>query len=132
MRERTGLAVTSAVVIVCLLGITSKRQNTVAQGTARSDNKQVQILGQGVELIEMTPTAEKCGKQKGTTTRLRVTSETPVDVRLYVQVGYKRWLNKDFANQKRGDEITDYMCDRKPTSKVYARAAGTSEEWPKP
>ena len=47
-------------------------------------SKRVKIISGGVELIEVTPTAPKCGKQKGETIRLRVTSETAIDVRIYV------------------------------------------------
>jgi hypothetical protein len=44
-----------------------------------------------VELIEVALTAPKCGKQKGETIRLRLTSETPIDVRMYMQVGYHQY-----------------------------------------
>lgn len=56
-------------------------------------------------------------KTKGQIVRLKVTSENSIDVRLYVQTGYKQWLPKDFTNQKLGDEITDYRCDQKPNYK---------------
>ena len=92
----------------------------------------MKILGSGVELIEISQVAPKCGKQKGATLRLKVTSENPVDVRLYVQTGWKQWLPKDFPNQKRGDEITDYRCGPATNYKVNAHAAGSSEGWPKP
>ena len=92
----------------------------------------MKILASGVELVELTPSAQKCGNQKGETIRLRVTSENPVDVRLYVHTGWKQWLPKDFQNQKRGDDITDYRCGPPRDYKVYAHAAGSSEPWPKP
>ena len=132
MKAYKALTLICAMVMVCLFGITPNRQSTFAQATTKAGNNQVRLLTNSVEVVEVIPSAEKCATQKGTSVRLRVTSETPVDVRLYVQVGYKKWLNRDFTNQKRGDEITDYMCDRKPNYKVYAHAAGSSEEWPKP
>ena len=106
-------------------------QWTLAQGNA-TDAKRVKIVGGGVELIELAPSAPKCGKQKGETIRLRVSSETAIDVRMYIQTGYKQWMDKDFPNQKRGDEITSYRCDQKPNYKIYSHAAESSEAWPKP
>lgn len=106
--------------------------NTRALVPADDASKRVKIIGSGVELIELAPTAPKCGKQKGETIRLRVTSENPIDVRIYLQTGYRQWINKDFANQKKGDEITDYRCDQKPDYKIYSHAAGSTDPWPKP
>jgi hypothetical protein len=106
--------------------------NTSAAPATDDASKRVKIVGGGVELIELTPSAPQCGKQKGETIRLKVTSETPVDVRLYIQTGYKQWMDKDFPNQKRGDEITSFRCDPKPNYKIYTHAAGSSEAWPKP
>ena len=106
--------------------------NTRAGVAADDPSKRVKIVGGAVELLEVTPTAPKCGKQKGETIRLRVTSETPIDVRMYMQVGYHQWMNKDFANQKKGDEIESFRCDQKPDYKIYSHAAGSTEAWPKP
>ena len=119
--------------LICVAGINALTSNTLAQKTPTNENKQVKILSPGVELIELIPSAPKCpSKQKGETVRLKVTSESPIDVRLYVQTGHNQWLDKNFANQKRGDEITDYRCDPKPNFKVYAHTAGSNEAWPKP
>jgi hypothetical protein len=41
-------------------------------------------------------------------------------------------MNKDFSNQKRGEEITNYRCDQKPNYKIFSHAVGSSEAWPKP
>ena len=106
--------------------------NTRAVLAANDASKRVKIIGGGVELIEVTPTAPSCGKQKGETIRLRVTSESPIDVRMYMQVSYHQWINKDFANQKKGDEISSFRCDQKPDYKIYSHAAGSTEAWPKP
>ena len=103
--------------------------------TASSDDdpaKRVKIVGAGLELIEVTPTAEKCGKQKGETIRLRVTSESPIDVRMYMKIAGGHWINKDFANQKKSDEISSYRCDTKPDYKIYSHAAGSTQAWPNP
>jgi hypothetical protein len=119
-------------VLICVSIVSALTANTIAQKSPASENKQVKILSNGLELIEVAPTAPQCGKQKGQTIRLKVTSEAPVDVRLYVHTGYKQWLPKDFVNQKQGDEITDYRCNQKPDYEVYAHAIGSSEAWPKP
>jgi len=47
----------------------------------------VKIVGGGGELIAVAPTISECAKQKGEIIRLRVTSETAIDVRLYTQTG---------------------------------------------
>jgi hypothetical protein len=95
-------------------------------------SKRVKIVGAGVELVEITPSASKCANQKGETIRLKVTSETPIDVRLYIQTGWHQWIDRDFANQKRGDEITEFRCNQKPNYKIYSHAVGSTEAWPKP
>jgi hypothetical protein len=105
---------------------------TFARGSFGDSNKRVQIVGGGVELIELSASAPKCGKQKGETIRLRVTSETVIDVRMYVQIGWHQWISKDFANQKKGDEISEFRCDQKPNYKIYSHAAGSTEAWPRP
>lgn len=128
MTKETPLIVVMSLALY-LAGMLLVAQNTRAQG---GDNKLVKLMTGGVELLEVTPSADKCPKQKGQTIKLRVTSDSPVDVRLYVQTGYKKWLTRDFTNQKQGDEITDFMCVPKTNYKVYTRAAGTGGEWPKP
>jgi hypothetical protein len=133
LRKRNGLVLDWLIVVgVLFVSLTSPSAHwTLAQGNA-NDTKRVKIAGSAVELIELRPSAPECGKQKGETVRLRVTSETQVEVRLYIQTGYKRWMDKDFSNQKRGDEITSYRCDQKPNYKIFSRAVGSSEAWPKP
>lgn len=133
LRKRNGLVLYWLIMVgVLYLSVTSQStQWTLAQGNV-NDSKRVKIAGSAVELIELRPSAPECGQQKGETIRLRVTSETEVDVRLYIQTGYKRWMDKDFAIQKRGDEITSYRCDQKPNYKIYTHAAGSNEAWPKP
>jgi hypothetical protein len=64
--------------------------------------------------------------------RLRVVSETPVDVRMYMLVAGHKWISKDFTNQTKGGEISSYRCDSKPDYKIYSHAAGSAEAWPKP
>ena len=61
-----------------------------------------------------------------------VIGQSSVDVRLYIKTGYKQWVPKDFPNQQSGSEIVDYRCEQKPDYKVYARAAGSLDAWPKP
>lgn len=95
-------------------------------------SKRVKIVGGGLELTNLTPTAAQCGKQNGETLLLKVLSETPIDVRIYVQTGYRQWINKDFINQKKGDEITYYRCNQKPNYKIYSHAVGSTDPWPQP
>ena len=108
---------------------------TVGSAFARmadDQSKRVKIVGGGVELVEITPLAPQCGKQKGETIHLKVTSETAIDVRLYIQTGSREWINKDFTNQKKGDEISNVRCNQKPNYKIYSHAAGSTDAWPKP
>jgi hypothetical protein len=105
---------------------------TNAAGQNNQANNKVKVLSPGIELAEVLPTADQCISKKGQTIRLKVTSATAVDVRLYVKTGYKQWISKDFPNQQAGSEITDYRCDQKPDYKVFAHAAGSSDAWPKP
>jgi hypothetical protein len=116
--------------IIAVAGITVRDRTAFAQTSG--ENKVVKILSAGVNLIEVVPSAEKCPNSKGQTVRLKITSESPIDVRLFVRVGYKKWLSKDYPNQKAGEEITDYRCEQKPDYKVYAHTAGSSDAWPKP
>jgi hypothetical protein len=127
-RSQTRFASVAALLILIATVVSS----AIASGSDDA-SKRVKIIGGGVELIEITPSAPKCpSKQKGETIRLKVTSETPIDVRLYIQTGFHQWIDKDFPNQKRGDEITSYRCDQKPNYKIYSHAAGSTDAWPKP
>src|SRR6266851_4052746 len=128
--RRTNRLVRLCLMLTGLIWMSNSSSSTVtrfAQPKEASENKQVKILANGVELVELTSSAPKCGNQKGETIRLKVTNENPVDVRLYVHTGWKQWLPKDFPNQKRGDEITDYRCGPRTDYKVYAHAPGSSE-----
>ena len=112
---------------------------TIFNGAASADttskkSNNVKLYTNAVEVVDVQPTAEKCPKSKGTTIRLRVISESPMDIKLYSAGTFgKNWIDKDFANQKKGDDITDYMCGNSNAAyKVYARVAGSSEAWPRP
>jgi hypothetical protein len=105
---------------------------TNAAGQNNQTNDKVKVLSPGIEVAEVLPTADQCASKNGQTIRLKVTSTSALDVRLYVKTGYKRWVWKDFPNQQAGSEITDYRCDQQPDYKVYAHAAGSSDAWPKP
>jgi hypothetical protein len=122
----------AAMFLLCALPVISENAAASAQEGGKKVGERVWLFTTGIELVGITPTAEHCGAQPGETIKFKVTSATPIDVRLYVQVGYKQWLNKDFGNQKAGDEISDYSCNRKPNYKVYARAIGATGDWPKP
>lgn len=131
MKKRTARKVIVAITLSLLFGFAPVTR-LPAQEASNKLNKQVQLHTDAVELVEVTPSAAQCGKQKGTSIRLRVNSESSVDVRLYIHVGYKRWINRDFASQKRGDEITDFICIEKANYEVFARSAGSSQDWPQP
>jgi hypothetical protein len=105
---------------------------TNAAGQNNQTNDKVKVLSPGIEVAEVLPTADQCASKKGQTIRLKVTSTSALDVRLYIKTGYKRWMPKDFPNQQPGNEITDYRCDQTPDYKVYAHAAGSPDAWPKP
>lgn len=118
--------------IGALLILIAKVVSSAAAGAADDPSKRVKIVGGGVELVEITPSAPKCGKQKGEAIRLKVTSETPIDVRLYTQTGWRQWISADLPNQKRGAEISSFRCNEKPNYKIYSHAPGSTEAWPKP
>jgi predicted ATP-grasp superfamily ATP-dependent carboligase len=99
---------------------------------ANDQSNKVKIVSAGVELVGISPSAEQCASKKGQTVRLKIVSQSSVDVRLYIKTGYKQWVPKDFPNQQSGSEIVDYRCEQKPDYKVYAHAAGSSDAWPKP
>jgi hypothetical protein len=114
---------------LCLSGFSFAAQNE----PAKKGSDQIKVLSKGVEVVEVKPTADKCPKPNDATSlRLKVTSETPVDVLAYVQWNFKKWVAREFKNQKLGDEISDYYCRSKVNYKVYTRPAGSSEAWPKP
>lgn len=102
-----------------------------AQSSSGKESNQIKLLPNTVEIIAVTTGAEKCARQKGTTVRLRVTSETPVDVRRFASMG-KQWVSADFPNQKKGDVITDYFCTTQAEFKFYSRPVGSTTAWPKP
>lgn len=86
--------------------------NTRAEVAADDPSKRVKIVGGAIELVEVTPTAPKSGKQKGKTMRLRVTSETPIDVNVYIQVGYHQGINKDFGIRRMATRTKAFVATR--------------------
>ncbi len=127
-----GFSVRRCLVIALLFVFSSLAVIAQDQG-GKKQAVNVKVLSKGVEVVEVTPSAEKCPKPNdATTVRLKVTSETPVDVRLYVGMSFGKWLPKDFLNKGSGAEISDYRCAPKAQYRVYTRAAGSAGEWPKP
>ena len=105
---------------------------TNAQDNSGKKDKQVKLLTNAVELIEVTHgTIKECGNQKSTSVRVRVVSSSPVDIRRYANRG-NIWNPQDFTNQKQGDEISTYFCTDVATFKFLSRPAGSSEAFPKP
>lgn len=102
-----------------------------AQNKSGTESKQVKLLPDTVELVEVATKAEKCPNQKGTFVRLRVISDSPVDIRRFAGIS-RGWAFMDFPNRKKGDEITDYFCTVGAPFKFYSHPAGSSDAWPKP
>ena len=119
-----------SVLALCVSALALLLTDAAGQNNQTSDK--VKVLSPGIEVAEVLTTADQCDSKKGQTVRLKVTSTSALDVRLYVKTRYKRWMPKDFPNQQAGSEITDYRCDQRPDYKVYAHAAGSSDAWPKP
>ncbi|HEU0178568.1 MAG TPA: hypothetical protein VFV58_30260 [Blastocatellia bacterium] len=97
---------------------------------SKSGNDQVKLYSDAVEVVEVSDKAEKCSSSGGATfLRLRVKSESPVDVRLHSSTRKGSWAFSDFLNKKSGDEITSFECFPKARFKVQTRPAG-SDKWP--
>lgn len=93
-------------------------------------NDQVKLYSDAVEVVEVSDKVEKCSSSGGATfLRLRVKSESPVDVRLHSSTRKGGWAFSDFLNKKSGDEITSAECFPKAHYKVQTRPAG-SNKWP--
>jgi hypothetical protein len=118
----------SAIFVVCCSLVLVAGAN--AQANA-DENKNITLSTKAVEIISVTKTADKCRDKKGITLRLRVVSDSPVDVLSYKKSG-QLWGASQFNNQKKGDEIVDFACYEKAAFKVYSRPTGSSEDFPKP
>jgi hypothetical protein len=123
---------TFLVIVVALL-VSVAVTSLAFASTSDDPSKRVKIVGGGLEFVDVKPTTEKCGKQKdGEAIRLRVTSDSPIDVRMYMRIAGGGWVSQDFPNQKKGDEINSFRCDTKPNYKIYSHAEGSTDAWPKP
>lgn len=90
----------------------------------------MKLYSNAVEVVEVSDKAEKCPLSGGATSvRLRVKSESPVDVRLHYTTRKGGWASSDYLSKKIGDEITAYECFPKARYKVQTRPAG-SDKWP--
>jgi hypothetical protein len=118
--------------LVALCFFSTFATNANAQDKIGKSNKQVKLLTNAVELVDVTHgTIKECGTRKSTSVRVRVVSRSPVDVRRFANVG-NNWSPIDYSNQKQGDEISTFMCTEGAIFKFYSRPAGSSEEFPKP
>jgi hypothetical protein len=100
---------------------------------AQQTPKQVKLVTDAVEVVDLSPGAAKCPDQKeASTVRLRVKSEKPVDVAVYLWFP-GGWSGRIFANKSTGDEFEHYGCvsPKHISFKVYARDAGSQQDWPK-
>lgn len=98
---------------------------------SREDTKHIKLLTKAVEIVSATTGTDKCKDKKGITLKLKVTSESPVDVLRYVKIK-DTWAPTVFPNQKKGDEISDYACREDAPFQFFSRPAGSSENFPKP
>lgn len=123
----TSAAILAALLVaVCLNADFSFAQK--GSEKSKSSNDQVKLYSNAVEVVEVKPEGEKCGKD-ATTLRLRVTSDSPVDVRVYFQKAKGGWASSDYTNKKKGDEIVSTECRSNAKYKVQTRPAGTNK-WP--
>ncbi len=132
MKAYTLSVAVASIIVVSVLSFATPELDALAQESGQKGDKHIQIMTDAVEFAEYTQSAEKCKSKKGETIRVKVKSASPVDVRLYIAQPRGKWLPVDFQNQKQGDEITHYQCDRTPVYKIYARPAGSTGEWAKP
>jgi hypothetical protein len=58
---------------------------TDAAGQNNQTSDKVKVLSPGIEVAEVLTTADQCDSKKGQTVRLKVTSTSAMDVRLYCQ-----------------------------------------------
>ncbi|MFM9903510.1 MAG: hypothetical protein ACKVQJ_02935 [Pyrinomonadaceae bacterium] len=94
-------------------------------------DKRVKIFTDALELVSVTASADQCKDSKGISVRLRVLSDSAVDIRRYLGIS-NTWQPKDWLNQTKGAEIVDYVCKSGPTFKFYSRPGGSSQKFPKP
>ena len=122
MKRRSACTFCIAAILVAgsLLGQTSK------------PDSRVKIKGTGVELADIQPGASQCREsKKGMTVTFKVTSTSPIDVRLRITGPAISTVTKDFANQAAGAQISDYMCIPNAEYTVFVRPAGSNQAWPK-
>jgi hypothetical protein len=94
----------------------------------KSGTDQVKLYSDAVGVIEVSDKAEKCSSSSGATfLRLRVKSESPVEVRLHSSTRKGGWAFSDFLNKKSGDEITSFECFPKAHFKAQTRPAGDAK-----
>jgi len=124
-------AATLAALLLTARVLTASASYAQKQGEkSKGGNDQVKLYSDAVEVVEVSDKAEKCSSSGGATSlRLRVKSESPVDVRLYSTTQRGSWAFSDFLNKKSGDEITSFECFPKARFKVQTRPAG-SNKWP--
>jgi hypothetical protein len=95
---------------------------------SKGGNNQVKLYSNAVEIVDVKPEGEKCGKE-ATTLRLRVVSESPVDVRVHFRTRRGGWAFSDYLNKKKGEEMVSIECQTNAKYKVQARPVGSSK-WP--
>lgn len=102
---------------------TANGWQSFAQDTSKKKNDQVKLESKQVELIEVSEAVKDCPNQKGTLLRIKVTSETAVDVRIHAQNLRTHWYANDFKGKTRNQEISIFTCLVNGKFKVQTRAA---------
>jgi hypothetical protein len=125
MRKTWFIVISAFCIVAAVCFVTAQADDKIGKGS-----NQVKLNTKAVELVDVLPSADGCPNKQGTTVKLRVISDTPVDLRRYAYSN-RAWIPRDFAGKKKGDEITDYMCTAGATFRVYSRPAGSAEAWPK-
>lgn len=109
---------------VCLFGLTTANGGlSFAQDANKKKNDQVKLESNQVELIEVSEAVKDCPNQKGTLLRLKVTSETAIDVRIHSQKLNGRWTVSVINGKTHGQEVSSSTCLVNGKFKVQTRAA---------
>jgi hypothetical protein len=125
----TAMIFIAVLVVLCLGADPSFAQKDGEKPKSGSDK--VKLETNQVEVVELSQTAEKCANQKGASLRLKVLSESPIDVRILYQNNRGRWNASNISGKKRGDEIAEFTCFQDSRFRVQARTA-SDKPWPNP
>ncbi|HVZ60510.1 MAG TPA: hypothetical protein VG892_06950 [Terriglobales bacterium] len=95
-----------------------------------ANSSRVNLQTKDVSIVEVLDSAERCPNHKGTTLRLKVSSQNAVDIMVRYQL-LASIIGKPFLDQAPGSEIAVQQCVTKAKFLVLSRPAGSNSEWPK-